>query len=236
MKLKIGSKKISSAPCATAKPSIGQKKILQTPLKSTQVSSPPIRISPRIAATASNIARDQGTSSFSALNNPFSQIESTHALSSEVPSPQSRSSHKCVKKVSYSQRTANAHPSPEMLTRMEKSAHPSRFHPIPPMPAASHTSMDMKVAAATNLLAVDTTLKPLELPFEYVGLRTRHRSQPSSDIAMDPLTVAEIGDLLAGIKSKRVAFPHKDNKGPTKRIATMKGSNKKGAKDVVSKK
>jgi hypothetical protein len=77
MKLKIAPKKISSAPRTTAKASIGQNKILQTPSKSTQVSSPPTRTSPRFAATASNIARQQGTSSFSVLNNPFSKIEST---------------------------------------------------------------------------------------------------------------------------------------------------------------
>jgi hypothetical protein len=175
LKLKIASKKISSAPRETAKASIGQKKILQTPSKSTQVSSPPTHTSPRIAATASNIALDQGTSYFSSLNNPFSKIESTHALSSEVRSPQSRLSHKPVKKVSYSQRTANAHPGPEILTRMEESAHPSRYHPSPPMPAASHTSTDTKVAAATNVSAVDTTIIPLDLPFEYVGSRTQQR-------------------------------------------------------------
>jgi hypothetical protein len=74
MKLKIAPKKISSAPRATANASIGQKKILQTPPKSTPVSSPPTRTSPRFAATASNIARQQGTSSLSVLNNPFSKI------------------------------------------------------------------------------------------------------------------------------------------------------------------
>jgi hypothetical protein len=130
----------------------------------------------------------------------------------------------------------NSHPSPETLTRMEESAHPSRFHPSPPMHAASHTSTDTKIAAATNILAVDTTLIPLELPFESVGLRTRQRSQPSSDIATEPLTVEAIGDLLAGIKSKRVAFPRKANKGPTKKVSTMKGADKKGAHDVVSRK
>jgi hypothetical protein len=119
---------------------------------------------------------------------------------------------------------------------MEESAHPSRFHPIPPMPAASHTLTDTKVAATTNLLAVDTTVLPVELPFESVGLRTRQRSQPSSDVATEPLTVAAIGDLAAGIKSKRVAFPRKVNKGATKKVATMKGAKKKGATDVVSKK
>jgi hypothetical protein len=104
------------------------------------------------------------------------------------------------------------------------------------MPAASHTLTDTKVAAVTNLLAVDTTLIPVEFPFESVGLRTRHQSQPSSDIATEPLTVAAIGDLSTGIKIKRVAFPRKANKGPTKKVATMKGANKKGAKDVASKK
>jgi hypothetical protein len=236
IKLKIAPKKISSAPRATAKASIGQKKILQTPSKSTQVSSPPTRTSPRFAATAISIAREQGTSSFSVLNNPFSKIESTYALPSEVPSPQTRSSHKRVKKVSYSQRTANPYPSPETVNRMEESAHPSQFRPSPPMPVASHTSTDTKVAAATNPLAVATTRIPLELPFESVGLRTRQRSQSSSDIATEPQTIASIGDLSAGIKCKRVALPRKANKGTTKKVATMKGDKKKGAKDVVSKK
>jgi hypothetical protein len=236
MKLKIAPKKISSAPGATAKASIGKKKILQTPSKSTQVSSPPTRISPRFAATTSNIARQQGTSSFSVLNNPFSKIESTPAHPSEVPSPQTRSSHKRIKKVSYSQRTANPHPSPEIVNRMEESAHPSQFRSSPPMPAASHKLTDTKVAAATNLLAVATTLIPLELPFESVGLQMRQRSQASSDIATEPRTIAAIGDLLAGIKCKRVALPRKANKGATKKVATRKGANKKGAQDVVSKK
>jgi hypothetical protein len=185
-------------------------------------SSPPTSTTPSIAATtASNIAHDQGTSSFSALNNPFSKIESTHAVSSEVPSPQSRPSHKRQKKVSYIHRTPSAHPSPEYLSRMEESAHPSRFHPSPPMSAASHTLTDTK---------------EVELPFESVGLRTRQRSQPSSDVATEPLTVAAIGDLAAGIKSKRVASPRKVNKAATKKVATMKGANKKGARNVVSKK
>jgi hypothetical protein len=231
MKLKIAPKKISSAPGATANASIGQKKILKTPSKSTQVSSPPTRTSPRFAATASNIARQQGKSSFSVLNNPFYKIESTHVHPSEVLSPQTRSSHKRVKKVSYSQRTANPHPSPETVNRMEESAHPSQFRPSHPMPAASHTSTDTKVAAATNLLAAATSLIPLELPFESVGLRTRQRSKSSSDIATEPRTIAAIGGISAGIKCKRVALPRKANKG-----ATRKGANKKGAKYVVSKK
>jgi hypothetical protein len=103
------------------------------------------------------------------------------------------------------------------------------------MPAASHTLMDMKVASATNLLAVATTHIPLELPFESVGLRTRQRSQASSEIDTEPQTIAAIGDLSAGIKCKRVVPPHKAKKRATKKGATRKGSNKKGAKDVVSK-
>jgi hypothetical protein len=82
IKLKIAPKKISSAPRATAKASIEPNNILQTPPKSTQVSSPPTRTSPRLAATASNISRQQGTSSFSVLNNPFSKVESTPAYPS----------------------------------------------------------------------------------------------------------------------------------------------------------
>jgi hypothetical protein len=119
---------------------------------------------------------------------------------------------------------------------MEESAHPSQFRPSPPMPAASHTSTDTKVAAATNRLAVATTLIPLELPFESVGLRTRQRSQSSSYIATEPRTIAVIGDLSAGIKCKRIAIPRKANKGATKKVSTRKGANKKGAKDVLSKK
>jgi hypothetical protein len=104
------------------------------------------------------------------------------------------------------------------------------------MPAASQTSTDTKVAAATNLLAVGATHIPLELPFESVGLRTRQRSQSSSEIATEPQTIAAIGDLSAGIKCQRVALSRKANKGATKKVATRKGASKKGAKDVVSKK
>jgi hypothetical protein len=104
------------------------------------------------------------------------------------------------------------------------------------MPAASHTFLDTKVAAATDLLAVATTHIPLELPFESVGLQTRQRSQASSEIAMEPRTIAGIGDLSSGIKCKRVVPPPKATKGTTKKVDTRKGANKKGAKDVVSKK
>jgi hypothetical protein len=104
------------------------------------------------------------------------------------------------------------------------------------MPAASHTLLDTKVAAATDLLAVATTNTPLELPFESVGLRRRQGSQSSSEIGMEPRTIAATGDLSSGIKCKRVAPPRKANKGATKKVATRNGANKKGAKDVVSKK
>jgi hypothetical protein len=117
-----------------------------------------------------------------------------------------------------------------------ESAHPNPIHPSPPMHAASPTLLDTKVAAATGLVAVSTTRIPLELPFKSVGLRTRQRSQASSQITMEPRTVAEIGDLSSGIKRKRLSPPHKDNKGATKKVATKKGAKKKGAKDVVSKK
>jgi hypothetical protein len=125
IKLKMAPKKISSAPRATVKASIEPKKILQTPSMSTQVSSPPTRTSPRLAATAShilqtpsmntqvsspptrtsprlaatasNISRHQATSSFSVLNNPFSKVESTPAYPSEFPSPQTRSTYNRLK-------------------------------------------------------------------------------------------------------------------------------------------
>jgi hypothetical protein len=115
-------------------------------------------------------------------------------------------------------------------------AHPNPFCPSPPMPAASHTLLDTKVAAATDLLAVATTHIPLELPFESVGLRTQQQSQASSEIPMEPRTIAAIGDLSSGIRCKRIAPPHKANKGATKKVATRKGANKKGAKDLVIKK
>jgi hypothetical protein len=283
IKLKRAPKKISSAPRATAKASIEPKKILQTPSMSTHVSSPPTRVSPRLAATASdilqtpsmstqvasqptrtsprlkatasNISHQQGTSFFSVLNNPFSKVELTpaHMLPfsssllpavsgsnvesnpSEFPSPHTRLTFNRIKELAYSQTTANPHPSPATVNRME-SAHPKPFCPSPPMPTASPTLLDTKVAAATDLLAVATSHIPLELPFESVGLRTRQRSQSSSEISMEPRTVAAIGDLSSGIKCKRVAPPRKANKGSTKKGATKKGANKKGAKDVVSKK
>jgi hypothetical protein len=103
------------------------------------------------------------------------------------------------------------------------------------MPAASPILLDTKVSAATDLLEVATTHIPLESPFESVGLGARQRSQASSEIAMEPRTVAVIGDLSSGIKCKRVASPRKANKGATKKVATSKGANKKGEKDIVSK-
>jgi hypothetical protein len=54
-----------------------------------------------------------------------------------------------------------------------ESANPNTICPSPPMPAASPTLLDTKVFAATDLLEVATTHIILELPFEYVGLRTR---------------------------------------------------------------
>jgi hypothetical protein len=154
---------------------------------------------------------------------------------SEFPSPQTKSTFNLLKGLAYSRDTANLHPSPDTVNPME-SAHPNPIRHIPPMPAASPTLLDTKVAAATDLLAVATTRIPLELPFGYVGLRTQQRSQASSQIAMEPRTVAAIGDLSSGIKRKRLSPPRKANKGAMKKVATKKGSKKKGTKDVVSKK
>jgi hypothetical protein len=81
IKLKMAPKKISSAPRATAKASIEPKKILQTPLMSTQVSSPPTRTSPRLAATASNILQ-------------------TPSMSTQVSSPPTRTSPRLAATVS----------------------------------------------------------------------------------------------------------------------------------------
>jgi hypothetical protein len=51
-----------------------------------------------------------------------------------------------------------------------ESAHPNPIRLSPPVPVASPTLLDTKVAAATDLLAVATTHISLELPFESVGL------------------------------------------------------------------
>jgi hypothetical protein len=202
-----------------------------------------------------NISHQQGTSFHSVLNNPFSKLESMSAqmypLSSsllpagsgsnvesdpsEFPSPQTKSTFNLLKGLAYSRDTANPHPSPDTVNRMEI-AHPNPFRPSPPMPVASPTLLDTKEDAATGLLAVATTHIPPELPFESVGLRTRQRSQASSQIAMEPRTVAAIDDFSSGIKHKRLAPPHKANKGAMKKGATKKGAKKKGEKDVVSKK
>jgi hypothetical protein len=241
--------KISSAPLATAKASIEPKKILQTLFTSTQVSSQPTRTSPRKAATAINMSHQQGTSFHSVHNNPFSKLESIPAqmypLSSsllsagsgsnvesdpsEFPSPHIKSTFNLLKGIAYSRDTANPHPRPDIVNCME-SDHPNPIRPSPPMPSASPTFLDTKVAAATGLVAVATTHIPLELPLESVGLQTRQRSQASSQIKMEPRTVAVIGDLSSGIKCKRLAPPRKANKGATKKGATKKGANKKGAK------
>jgi hypothetical protein len=53
---------------------------------------------------------------------------------------------------------------------------------------------------------------------------------------MEPMTVAEIGSLASGIKRKRLAPPRKANTGGKKKGGTRKRAEKKGAKDVASKK
>jgi hypothetical protein len=82
IKLKMTPKKMSSAPRATAKASIEPKKMLQTPPKSTQVSSPPTRTSPRLAATASNIFhvnREHPLFPFSTIHSPrLNRLLHTH--------------------------------------------------------------------------------------------------------------------------------------------------------------
>jgi hypothetical protein len=209
IKLKMAPKKIISAPRAKAKASTEQKKILKTPLTSTQVSSQPTHTSSRRAATAINMSHQQGTSFHSVHNNPFSKLESMpvqmYPLSSslllagngsnvesdpsEFPSPQTKSTFNLLKGLAHSSDTANPHASPDTVNHME-SAHPNQIRPSPPISAASPTLLDKKVAAATGLVAVATTHIPLELPFTSVGVRTRQRSQASSQVTMEPRTVA----------------------------------------------
>jgi hypothetical protein len=169
IKLKMAPKKISSAPRATAKASIEPKKILQTPSMSTKVSSQPTHSSPRRAATAINISHQQGTSFHSVLNNPFSKVDSMPAhmypLSSsllpagsgsnvesdpsEFPSPQTKSTFDRLKGLAYSQTTANPHPSPDTVYRME-SAHPNPIHPSPPIYACSITNIVAYKSSCSN--------------------------------------------------------------------------------------
>jgi hypothetical protein len=90
------------------------------------------------------------------------------------------------------------------------------------MPEASPTLLDTKVAASTDLAAVAAT----HIPFKSIGLRTRQRTQLSSQITNEPRTAAAIGNFASGLKRKRLAPPRKARKGATK----------KGEKYVLSKK
>jgi hypothetical protein len=154
---------------------------------------------------------------------------------SEFPSPQTRITFNRIGQLAHSHDIVNPHSSPDTANLME-SAHPNPSRPSPPMPAASPTLLDTKVAAATDLAAVATAHITFELPLEYIRLRTGQRSQASAQITMEPRTVAAIGNLASGFKLKRLVPPRKANTGATKKGATKKGAKKKGAKDVVSKK
>jgi hypothetical protein len=101
-------------------------------------------------------------------------------------------------------------------------ARPNPSCPIPPMPAASQTLLDTKVATATDLAAVAAN----HILFNSIGLGTRQRTQESSQITNEPRTAAAIGNLVSGLKHKRLTPPRNAKKGATK----------KGAKDLVSKK
>jgi hypothetical protein len=159
-------KKIISPPLATAKASITPKKILQTRSMSNQVSSQPTHSSPIRAATEINRSHQQGLSFHSVLNNPFYKVElmpehiyplsssllpegsgsNVELYPSEFPSPHTKSTFNRLKGFAYSRDTVNPHPSPETVSRMG-SAHPNPIRPSPPMPAASPTLLDTKVAA-----------------------------------------------------------------------------------------
>jgi hypothetical protein len=222
-----------------------QKKKLKTPLTSTQVPSQPTRTSPRRAETGIDMPHQQGTSFHSVHNNPLSKLKylpvhmyplsssilpagggsNVESGTSEFPSPQTKITFNRIEQLAHSLKIFNPYPSPDTVNHME-SAHPNLSCPSPPMPAASPTLLDTKVAAATGLAAVATTHIPFKLPFKSIGLQTQQRTQASSQITNEPRTVAAIGSLASGLKRKRLAPPRNAKKGATK----------KGAKDVVSKK
>jgi hypothetical protein len=189
MKLKMAPKKKIIAPHAKANASIETKKILQTPLTSTQLSSQPTHTSPRREPTAINMPHKQGTSFHSVQNNSLSKLKSIPAQmyplyssllfsgggrnvesdTSEFPSPQTRITFNRIGQLAHSHDIANPHPSPDTDNR-KKNSHPNPSHPSHFMPAASPTLLDTKVAATTGLAAVATTHIPFELPLKFIGL------------------------------------------------------------------
>jgi hypothetical protein len=219
---------------------IQPKKKMKTPLKIPKLPSQPTYTSPRRAATAIDMPCQEGTSFNSVHNNPFPKLTSPPAqmfqltspllpagggshvklATSEFPSPQTKATFKRMQQLSHSREIVNLHPSPDTVNHME-SAHPNPSRPSPPMPAASPTLLDTKVAAAKDLAAATT-----HIPFESIGLRTQQRTQVPSQITNEPRTVTAIGNLASGLKHKRLAPPRK----------AMKGATKKGSKDVLSKK
>jgi hypothetical protein len=226
MKLKTAPKKKISAPRAKAKARIEPKKKLKTALMSTQVPSQPTRTSPRRTETAVDMPHQQGTFLHSVHNNPFSKLKSMPAQmyplsssllptgggsnvesgTSKFPSPQTKITFNRIERLAHSHEIVNPRPSPDTVNSME-SAHPNPSCPSPPMPVASPTLLDTKVAAATGLAAVGTTHVPFELPFESIGLRAQQITLASSQIIMEPRTVAAIGNLASGLKRKRLAPP-----------------------------
>jgi hypothetical protein len=180
----VAPKKKITAARPKAKAPIQTKKKLKTPLKSPKVPSQPTRTSPRRAATAIDMPRQEGTSFHSIHNNPFSKLKSPPAqtfplssfvlpagggsnvesATSEFPSPQTKITFNRIEQLAHSLEIVNPHPSPDTVNRME-SAHPNPSCLSPPMPAVSPTLLGTKVAAATGLAAVAAT----HIPFESIG-------------------------------------------------------------------
>jgi hypothetical protein len=145
------------------------------------------RTSQRRAVTAIDMPCQEGTSFHYVHNNPFSKLISPQAqmfpltssllpagggsnvelATSNLPSPQTKIMINCIEQLTHSREIVNPYPSPDTVNRME-SAHPNPSFPSSPMPAASPTLFDTKVAAATDLAAVAAT----HIPFESIGLRT----------------------------------------------------------------
>jgi hypothetical protein len=231
-----------------AKAPIQPKKKMKTPLKSPKMPSQPTHnsarraataikyTSPRRAETAIDMPRQEGTYFHSVHNNPFSKLTSQPAkmfpltsslltagggnnvelATSKFPSPQTKITFNGIEQLTHSREIVNPHPSPDTVNRME-SAHPNPSFPSPPMPAASPTLLDTKVSAEIYLAAVAAT----HIPFESIGLRTRQRTQVSSQITNEPRTAADIGNLASGLKRKILEPPRKAKKGATNRGEKM---------------
>jgi hypothetical protein len=157
---------------------------MKTPLKSLKLLSQPTHTSPRRAAAAINTPYQDRTSFLYVHNNQFPKLtfppsqmfpltlsllsagcgSNDKLATSELPSPQTKKTFKCIQHFSHSREIDNPHPSPDTFSRKE-SAHP-KSRRSPPMPAGPPTLLNTKIAAATDLAATAAT----HITFESIGL------------------------------------------------------------------